>query len=163
MTPLPRSGRGRAARAARVRVHQGHTNPSFTTFRHTRAVPNERARESRRHPTTAEALLWRLLRNRRFAGNKFRRQHPIGPFVADFACVELRLVIEADGGQHAESAYDDWRTACLEAEGWRVIRFWNNDVLHNTSGVIEMLSAEIALCRGRHPHPPRARVAPSPA
>ena len=124
---------------------------------------SERARDLRRHQTDAEKLLWRLLRNRRLADHKFRRQHPIAQFIADFACVELHLVVEADGGQHAESAYDQWRTARLEAEGWRVVRFWNNDVLRNTSTVIEVLLGEVASCGGRHPHPPRERAATSPA
>jgi primosomal protein N' (replication factor Y) len=119
-------------------------------------MANDRARDFRRHPTNAEALLWRLLRNRRLSGHKFRRQHP-------FACVELRLVVEADGGQHAESAYDEWRTAVLAMEGWRVVRFWNNDVLNNTDTVIEWLLAEMAMCRRRNPHPPRGRAATSPA
>ena len=97
------------------------------------------------------------------AGFKFRRQVPIDRYFADFACVELRLVVEADGGQHAESAYDAWRTACLEAEGWHVIRFWNNEVLTNTEGVIDMLLRAMAACRSRHPHPPRGCAATSPA
>ena len=124
---------------------------------------SERARDLRRHQTDAEKLLWRLLRNRRLADHKFRRQHPIAQFIADFACVELHLVVEADGGQHAESAYDQWRTARLEAEGWRVVRFWNNDVLRHTGTVIEELLGEVASCGGRHPHPPPKRAATSPA
>ncbi|HEY2619223.1 MAG TPA: endonuclease domain-containing protein [Acetobacteraceae bacterium] len=71
---------------------------------------------------------------------------------ADFACVELRLVVEADGGQHADSAYDAWRTACLEAEGWRVVRFWNNEVLRNTEGVKQELLRAMAVCRRLRPH-----------
>ena len=100
--------------------------------------------------TNAESALWRRLRDRRFAGCKFRRQHPIGPFIAGFACVELRLIIEVDGAQHVESAYDERRTAWLEARGWRFVRFWNNDVRHNSGGVITVILAEIEL-----PHPPR--------
>jgi very-short-patch-repair endonuclease len=67
---------------------------------------------------------------------KFRRQHPIGGFIVDFACTKHRLVIEADGGQHNESAADERRTAWLESQGWRVVRFWNNDILVNTEGVL---------------------------
>ena len=78
----------------------------------------------------------RLLRDRRRAGAKFRRQVPIGPFVAGFACVSHRMVIELDGGQHAESTADARRDAYLHAEGWRVLRFWNNDLLHNRNGVL---------------------------
>ena len=72
-------------------------------------------------------------------GFKFRCQHPLGPYVLDFACVEHRLVIEADGGQHAESDHDRQQTAWLEAQGWRVLRFWNNEVLANTEGVLDAI------------------------
>ena len=95
------------------------------------------ARDLRHNMTDAERLLWYFLRARRFAGCKFRRQHPIGPFVADFACVEHKLVIEADGGQHAESATDTRRTRWLETEGWRVVRFWNHDILGRTDDVLD--------------------------
>lgn len=77
------------------------------------------------------------MRDRRLAGYRFRRQHPIGDFIVDFACTKYRLVVEADGGQHADKAGDERRTAFLQAEGWRVIRFWNNGVLANTEGVID--------------------------
>jgi very-short-patch-repair endonuclease len=70
------------------------------------------------------------------AGYKFRREHPIGGFVVDFACTKHRLILEADGGQHAENAADGRRTAALECEGWRVLRSWNNDVLTNPEGVL---------------------------
>ena len=79
------------------------------------------------------------MRNRQLDGHKFRRQHPIGIFVADFVCIERRLIIELDGGQHADSADDARRTAWLEDHGWRVIRFWNNDVLTGTEGVLEVI------------------------
>ena len=67
---------------------------------------------------------------------KFRRQHPVGDFIVDFACTEYQLAIEVDGGQHSESAADTTGTAWLQSQGWRVLRFWNNDVLSNTNGVI---------------------------
>ena len=67
---------------------------------------------------------------------KFRRQHPVGDFIVDFACTEYQLAIEVDGGQHSESAEDTTGTAWLQSQGWRVLRFWNNDVLSNTNGVI---------------------------
>ena len=83
--------------------------------------------------------MWTARRHRRMSQYKFRRQHPIGEFIVDFACTAHALVIELDGGQHADNARDLCRTACLESQGWRVLRFWNNDVLANTSGVIETI------------------------
>jgi very-short-patch-repair endonuclease len=93
----------------------------------------------RQNTTDAERRLWAALRDRRLQGYKFRRQHPIGQFIVDFACTKHRLVIEADGGQHDESISDARRTAWLESQGWRVIRFWNNDILANTEGVLSTL------------------------
>ena len=98
-----------------------------------------REHELRANMTDAERRLWAALRGRRLRGFKFRRQHRLGPFIADFVCIEHRLVIEADGGQHADNAADDRRTAWLQARGWRVLRFWNNDVLTNTEGVQESI------------------------
>ena len=107
----------------------------------------ERARALRRRQTDAERRLWSRLRGRGLEGFKVRRQHPVGPFVVDFACLEARVVIEVDGGQHAESAAADaQRTARLEAEGFRVLRFWNTEVLGNLEGVLEVIAA--ALRRG---------------
>jgi very-short-patch-repair endonuclease len=92
---------------------------------------------------------------RNLDGVKFRRQFPIGPFVADFACLEHRLVIEVDGGQHASRTQaDEFRTARLEEEGWRVLRFWNNEVLENTEGVMERIAMELRACVRPHPYPP---------
>jgi len=91
-------------------------------------------RRLRRETTEAEALLWRLLRNRSLV-LKFRRQHPVPPYVADFACVALRLVVEVDGGQH-RPARDGARDAAMQAQGWLVLRYWNNEVLGNTEGVL---------------------------
>jgi very-short-patch-repair endonuclease len=95
-----------------------------------------RARTLRRADTEAEAHLWAALRAHRLGGWKWKRQLPFGPFFLDFACTEARLVVELDGGQHAEQlAYDARRTAYLERAGWRVIRFWNSEVLTNRDGV----------------------------
>ena len=91
----------------------------------------------RREPTEPERLLWARLRDRRLCGYKFRRQHPIGAFIADFACLECRVVVEADGEQHLESAHDADRSERLRAQGWRVVRFWNNEVRDNQDGVAQ--------------------------
>src|SRR5712691_8105823 len=102
-------------------------------------MANENARRLRRDSTDAERRLWVVLRDRRLAGYRFRRQHPIGDFIVDFACTKHSLIIEADGGQHADNEADQRRTAFLQGDGWRVIRFWNNDVLANTEGVVETI------------------------
>jgi very-short-patch-repair endonuclease len=87
-------------------------------------MASERARSLRLSSTDAERRLWRALRDRQLEGYKFRRQRPIGPFIADFVCLERLLIIELDGSQHADSNYDDARTAWLEQHGWCVLRFW---------------------------------------
>lgn len=95
-----------------------------------------RARALRRSSTDVEHKLWAVIRNRQLEGFKFRRQVPIGRYYADFACLEARLVIELDGSQHMDRAEaDERRTGDLEAAGWHVIRFWNNDVLLELDGV----------------------------
>ena len=83
--------------------------------------------------------MWSALRDRRLTRYKFRRQHPVGDFIVGFACTEFRLVIELDGGQHADDPADIRRTAWLEGQGWKVIRFWNNDILTNTDGVLQAI------------------------
>ncbi|HET7709745.1 MAG TPA: DUF559 domain-containing protein [Sphingomicrobium sp.] len=106
------------------------------------------ARKLREQSTDAENRLWYYLRGRRFEGAKFLRQFSIGPHVADFTCRELRLAIELDGGQHNPIA-DGPRTHVIEAFGYRIIRFWNDDVLANTEGVLESIRLELLLARGR--------------
>jgi len=99
------------------------------------------ARRLRSRQTNAEIRLWYLLRSRRFLAYKFRRQHLIGPYIADFVCIEKRLVIEVDGGQHQHQAMADRaRDAFLRIKGFRVLRYWNNDVLNNTRGVLEAIA-----------------------
>jgi very-short-patch-repair endonuclease len=105
------------------------------TPRHLRA----NARTMRRAPTDAERALWRLLRDRRFSGYKFRRQTPLGPFIVDFLCFEARLIVEADGGQHADNSYDRDRDAWLAAQGFRIRRFWNVDILTQPTMVADTL------------------------
>jgi very-short-patch-repair endonuclease len=95
------------------------------------------ARSLRNAPTDAEIRLWAQLRRKQLGGFRFRRQQPIGAYVVDFFCPEAKLVIEVDGGQHSDQvAMDDIRSRWLEARGYRVIRFWNNEVLSNTEGVV---------------------------
>ena len=107
------------------------------------SMANERARELRRHATDAEKILWRALRDRDAINAKFRRQVPIGNYIVDFVCHAERLIIEIDGGQHAEqSQADTRRTEFLEAEGYRVLRFWNNEVLKNLDGVLDTIVAK---------------------
>ena len=107
-------------------------------------IPSERARELRQNSTDAERRLWSALRDRWLRGYRFRRQHPIGDFIVDFACTRDWLIVEADGGQHADNEDDRRRTAWLESQGWRVLRFWNNDVLANTEGVILAILRELS-------------------
>jgi very-short-patch-repair endonuclease len=103
-------------------------------------MDRQRARELRSKLTDAEQRLWQALRRRQVAGVKFRRQQPIGDFIVDFVCFERRLIVEVDGGQHAEQvSYDEQRTQWLEARGYRVLRFWNNDVLADTEGVAQAI------------------------
>lgn len=98
---------------------------------------SERARSLRRDGTEAERRLWRALRNRQLVGVKFRRQVAIGPYFADFACIAKKLVVELDGGQHADNKrLDDARTRSLAAQGYRVLRIWNNEVIENIEGVL---------------------------
>lgn len=99
-----------------------------------------KARCLRTEMTEAEKALWWQLRDRRLAGFKFRRQLPVGPFFADFACWQAKLIVEVDGGQHAERVfYDQQRTRFLERQGFTVIRFWNDEVLHNWEGVRQVI------------------------
>jgi very-short-patch-repair endonuclease len=106
------------------------------------------ARKLRRAQTDAEKRLWWHIRASRLEGAKFVRQEIIGPHIADFACRKLRLAIELDGGQHSPEA-DAPRTHMIEAFGYRIIRFWNNDVLANTEGVLEAIRQELLIARNR--------------
>ena len=146
-SPSPREGEGgaRPARAGRVR---GYSKSIL-----------KRAKRLRRTMTDAERQLWRLLRSRQLEGAKFRRQQPIGNYVVDFACLESQLIVEADGGQHAESRCDEVRDAWLTSRGYRVLRFWNHDILGNPDGVADAIVGAL-----KPPHPARAtRESPSPS
>ncbi len=90
--------------------------------------------------TDVERLLWHALRAKQIDGNRFRRQHPIGKYITDFACVEKKIVVELDGSQHQEQLeYDEQRTNFMKQHGWQVLRFWNNDVLNNLDGVLAVI------------------------
>jgi very-short-patch-repair endonuclease len=107
-------------------------------------APNRRdaARSMRQDPTDAERKLWQLLRGKQLADRRFRRQQPIGPYIADFYCSVARLVIELDGFQHADDVYkrhDARRTQWLQSRGYEVLRFWNSDVLRTPDMVIETI------------------------
>ncbi len=95
----------------------------------------------RKNMTDAEKRLWRNLRNRQLESHKFYRQYPTPPYYADFLCRDKKLVVEADGGQHNDNPDDEKRTAFLEAQGFKVIRYWNNEILKNTEGVLEDILA----------------------
>ena len=112
-----------------------------------------RARKLRQLQTDAEVRLWRYLRSRQVGGHKFRRQRPIGPYIADFICLECDLVIEIDGGQHAESRrYDDKRTRFIEVRGFKVLRFWNDEMLQRTEAVLTVIYEALSTA-APHPHP----------
>ncbi|NPU11261.1 endonuclease domain-containing protein [Bradyrhizobium sp. 83012] len=103
-----------------------------------------RARRLRVDQTDAETALWNRIRNRQLQGYKFVRQRPIAEYICDFVCREISLIIEVDGGQHSESAGDVVRDHRLAEEGYRVLRFWNNDVLGNIEGVLTVIQQEMA-------------------
>ena len=116
------------------------------------------AKHSRSHPTDAEHRLWQLLRAKRLDGWKFRRQPPIGPYRPDFVCHAAKLIVEADGGQHGPDQ-DNARDAWLRAQGFRLLRFWNNDIFNNEEGVLTAIvsaleaSAAASSRNGRTPLP----------
>jgi very-short-patch-repair endonuclease len=108
-----------------------------------------RARQLRRQQTDVESKLWIRLRDRQLCGVKFRRQHPIGPYIVDFCCPDRGLVVELDGGQHAEhTSSDQARTRILNAEGYRVVRFWNHEVLNQADAILDEIVRLLS-----HPHP----------
>jgi very-short-patch-repair endonuclease len=122
------------------------------TVREADEIKTARARRLREAATDAEAAMWYRLRSRRLNGFKFVRQEPIGPYTVDLICRELRLIIEVDGGQHADNRRDAVRDKWLVDHNYRVLRFWNNDVLGNMAGVLETIAAALA---EPPPHPDR--------
>ncbi|MEO6947825.1 MAG: endonuclease domain-containing protein [Nitrobacter sp.] len=117
------------------------------------------ARNLRARMTDAERKLWFGIKDRRFQNLKFRRQVPVGPYVADFLCFDLRLVVEVDGGQHAESVRDAERDRWFADNGFRTLRFWNNDVLSNLEGVLTVIAEGV----GKTPHPTARFRSPPPS
>jgi very-short-patch-repair endonuclease len=115
----------------------------------------ERARNLRGASTAAERCLWDILRDRRLGGHKFRRQHPIPPWTADFACVEARLVIEVDGGEHGD-ARDTARDRALASQGWRVLRLWNFQIFQEPEGVAHLI---LGALRAASPSPHLSPIA----
>jgi very-short-patch-repair endonuclease len=103
----------------------------------------EFARQLRHHMTESETRLWRHLRAHRLNGEKFRRQQPIGPYVVDFVHFGARLIVEADGGQHNDAPRDERRDAWLQAQGFKVMRFWNNEIMNNLEGVLVSVMAAV--------------------
>jgi very-short-patch-repair endonuclease len=108
-----------------------------------------RSRSLQRSGTRAELTLWRYLRDRQLGGFKFVRQEPVGPYYPDFVCRERHLIVEVDGGQHAQSAADRERDAFLTGLGYQVVRIWNNEIFENIEGVLQMLRSELE----KAPHP----------
>jgi very-short-patch-repair endonuclease len=141
---------GRAP-SPRVRGEGGVRGPR--RMRGAKVTKTLRARRLRRDATRAEQRLWQYLRSRSLAGFKFVRQRPIGPYVVDFVCREKRLVIEVDGGQHAENSADAVRDRWLAAHRYRVLRFWNNEVLENIEGVWDTIFAAASAATPPHPDP----------
>ena len=109
------------------------------------------ARRLRKNRTDAERALWARLRRKQLDGLRFRQQVPLGPYIVDFLCPGQMLVVEVDGGQHVDDGAE--RTAWLEARGFRVLRFWNNDVLQNPDGVIETILLALRSKASPPPHP----------
>ncbi|GIK84871.1 MAG: hypothetical protein BroJett026_03520 [Betaproteobacteria bacterium] len=101
------------------------------------------ARQMRANASDAERVLWRHLRACRFDGHKFKRQQAIGPYIVDFVCFSSRLIVEVDGGQHLESSSDVRRDAWLRAQGFKVLRLWNNDVLKRTESALEEILRQL--------------------
>ena len=136
-SPSPQEGKGTRKAGGMGLINQAKPT-HIPVSKQTRNLMIEQAREMRRFPTEAEALLWAELKNRKLAGNKFRRQHPIGPFIVDFYCPMRKLIIEIDGLIHLEQkAYDETREDFLLSMGYMVLRFTNQQVEHRLNWVVQ--------------------------
>src|SRR5437763_6267447 len=141
MSPPPQAGEGRV----------GVMRPNRTDMRGGSSIKTN-ARGLRRNMTDAEQVLWKELRKHQL-GWRFRRQFPIPPYIVDFACIEARLIVEADGGRHGRPGDHDLRDNELRRRGWRVLRFWNNEILANRQGVLRTIAEMLGPRRERSPHP----------
>ncbi len=132
--PLHRNGGGlgRGPERSELSTPEGKFRTKTKTLK--------RARVLRRAMTDAELLLWKHIRRRQLSGFHFRKQCPIGPYIADFACLEAKLIVEVDGGQHNESASDAARDAWFSAQGYRTLRFWNTDILPRPDGALSKIT-----------------------
>lgn len=148
-----RQAKGASPQARRWGViRRGYTQRTLTT-----------AQTLRRNRTDAEGLLWHYLRHNQLDGHRFRRQHPIGPYIVDFACLARKILIELDGSQHAERQADDKkRDAFLRAQGYRVLRFWNNEIFENCFGVLERIYETVTENPPPKPPAPDGLTAPTP-
>ena len=151
-TPSPGTGEGGARAAPAAWEGEGRRPVSLTDLM-------SRAKQMRLHPTEAEKRLWSMLRNGRIDGHRFKRQHILSPYIVDFVCLSAKLVVEADGSQHADNRDDVRRDTNLTRCGFRILRFWNNDVLARSDEVATAIHAAL-----NDPHPPTAprRAPPSP-
>ena len=117
----------------------------LTIKRRIKEETTSNARSLRSNMTDAERILWHAIRGRPLHNYRFRRQHPIGPYIADFACLDKKCVLELDDGQHQNQVtHDEYRTLFLQGQGWQVLRFWNHDVLNNLEGVLLTVVATLA-------------------
>ena len=131
-SPSPLAGEGGARRVA-----------AGGRGRSTKSSVLGNAKHMRSNPTEAESALWRVLRSKRLSGWKFKRQQPLGRYIVDFVCFAERLIVEADGSQHIDSDYDTRRDAWLVSQDFRLLRFWNNDILKNPDGVLTSILVEL--------------------
>ncbi|WP_404405051.1 endonuclease domain-containing protein [Pelagibacterium halotolerans] len=143
--PSPLEGEGGLSRSERSdEGYAAPRQPAGAKWRHENPKRNRGfAKAMRRNPTEHERKLWLILKCRRFVGYKFRRQVPIGPYIADFVCYAKRLIIELDGSQHADNALDAERDRWLAVKGFAILRFWNNELTENAEGVADAIWSKL--------------------
>lgn len=141
--PNPSPARGEGLNSSPLAGEEGARPRQRVGRRGGRASLLDLAKRNRKSQTDAERKLWPILRSHRLQGWKFKRQEQLGDFIVDFVCFRARVIVEADGSQHADNADDLVRTEWLEGEGFRVVRFWNNDILLNSDGVATAILATL--------------------